>query len=167
VYDKDGRRLLRYVFFGGGYNAISEVDIDDTSHSHIVAMPTYTDGTINEAPDVFERNGKYYMLYSRNFFDADYGLSYIQADSIADLTRARQQSQVLSSMIRSASGRPIVNSGHSSVVERNGKRYAFYHKGLFGSDGELEGRSTYMQQLHFDNSGAIKPLDITVPPVSS
>jgi hypothetical protein len=77
------------------------------------------------------------MLYSRNFFDADYGLSYIQADSIADLTRARQQSLVLTSMIRGAGGRPIENRGHSSVVERNGKYYIFYHKGSFDSNGNL------------------------------
>jgi GH43 family beta-xylosidase len=163
VQDRGGRRLLRYAWFGRGQNVISEIDIDNPSRSRVVAMPTYTDGTINEAPDVFERNGKDYMLYSRNFFDADYGLSYIQADSIADLTRARQQSLVLTSMIRGAGGRPIENRGHSSVVERNGKYYIFYHKGSFDSNGELEGRSTNMQQLHFDDHGTIKPLDVTVP----
>ncbi len=164
VHDKDGDTWLFYTWFGRGQNVISALDMDNPSHHHTVAVPVYnTDGAVNEAPDVFEKDGKFYMLYSRNSFDADYGLSYIEADSIDNLTRAKQQSHILTSMIWDTHGRPIVNSGHSSVVERNGKYYVFYHKGTFDNDGEFLGRSTYVQQIHFENDGAIKQLDIAVP----
>ena len=148
---KNGDKWLFYNWFGLGQNVISAVNLDNPSQRHNVATPSYGDNSINEAPDVFERNGKYYMLYSRNWFNADYGLSYISADSIAELTRRHQPSYEISTVERRGNGQLHKNIGHSSVVERNGQYYVFYHKGTFNKNGVLVDRSTYAQELHFDD----------------
>ena len=149
--DKNGDKWLFYTWFGLGQNVIAAVDLDNPSQRHNVAIPRQGDNSINEAPDVFERNGKYYMLYSRNLFNGNYGLSYISADNIRDLTRERQFSYEISKAERRSNGRLHENLGHSSVVKLNDKYYVFYHKGTFNDKGKLIDRSTYVQELRFEN----------------
>ena len=148
---KNGDKWLFYNWFGLGQNVIAAVNLDNPSQRHTVAMPGYGDNSINEAPDVFERNGKYYMIYSRDWFNANYGLSYISADSIAKLTRQHQSSHEISTVERRDNGQLHKNIGHSSVVKRNDKYFVFYHKGTFNENGKLTDRSTYAQELHFEN----------------
>lgn len=157
--DKKGDRWLFYNWFGLGQNVISSVNIDNTSQRHEVAVPTPGDGDINEAPDVFERDGQYYMVYSRNFYDSNYGLSYIQADDVSGLTRANSPSHKIADAEHTPDGRIASNIGHSSVVEKDGEYYMYHHKGEFDDNGNYTGRrSTYAQKLHFDAEGKIMPL---------
>ena len=152
---KNGDKWLFYNWFGLGQNVIAAVNLDNPSQRHNVAIPSFRDNSINEAPDVFMRNDKYYMLYSRDWFNANYGLSYISADTIASLTREHQPSHEISTVERKSDGQLHANIGHSSVVNRNDQYYVFYHKGTFNNKGKLADRSTYMQELQFENDKII------------
>lgn len=155
---KNGHRWMFYNWFAGGGNRISSVNIDDPSQRNTVAIPTNGEGNINEAPEIFQRNGKFYMLYSHNFFDKDYGMKYISSDTIAGLSRANEPAYEIASATRGENGLLESNIGHPAVVENDGKYYLFYHKGSFDENGKMNDRSTYMQEIKFDGD-SILPLD--------
>lgn len=160
VRAKDGDDWLFYTWYGHGQNIIASVNLDDPYEHHSIAVPVAGDGNINEAPDVFERNGQYYMIYSHNFYNQAYGLKYISANRVWELTRKYQRAHTIASAQRDQQGRLISNIGHSSVVEYNDRYYIYYHKGAFDHREQMRDRSTYTQELLFDGD-AIRPL--TVP----
>ncbi|HDT12007.1 MAG TPA: hypothetical protein ENN58_04640, partial [bacterium] len=157
VYNDNGTEWFFYTWFDEG-NHISSIRFDDPSNIITNLTAEALEGNINEGADVFEKNGKYYLFYSINSFDADYAMKYIMADSVEELTRERIP-RWFSTPVRNSSNELLATHGHSSVVERHGDYYIFYHVGLFTIPGTLSGRDTYKSRLHFREDGSIHHLN--------
>jgi GH43 family beta-xylosidase len=157
LYNDGGTEWFFYTWFDNG-NHISSIKFDDPSKiiTNLQAVPL--EGNINEGADVFKKNGKYYLFYSVNSFDADYAMKYIIADSVEELTRDRTP-RWFSTPVRNNSNELLATHGHSSVVERYDDYYIFYHVGLFTIPGTLSGRDTYKSRLHFREDGSIHHLN--------
>jgi hypothetical protein len=132
--------------------------MDDPANVITNFQPTLMEGSINEAPDIFKRNGKYYFFYSVNSFDADYAMKYVFAETMDELVRARIP-RWFSTPVKDNAGIRMETHGHSSVVERYGDHYIFYHKGRFNTQGVLIGRDTYKSRLHFRADGSLQTLN--------
>ena len=108
-------------------------------------------GTIwNEGPVVFKENGKYYMLYSANYYQsADYGVGYAVADSIlGPYTKPK------SNCIISGNGETITGPGHCNVLTVGGQRYVVYHAHTIPPNTD-NGRSLYINEIIVREDGSL------------
>ncbi|HSC87152.1 MAG TPA: family 43 glycosylhydrolase [Polyangiaceae bacterium] len=162
TYDDGDERWFFYVWFQGGNN-IAAYPFSSPGSLHQVAgpatfaVPAY-DESINEGPDVFFRDGRYYLFFSGGFFDSQYAMYYVMADDVAGLTRARAVRRH-SIPVRSAGGQFVETHGHNSVVERRGEFFNVFHQGQFDASGSLTRRSTYKQRLGFGPDGSMQALN--------
>ncbi len=107
VRDTSGRWFF-YVWFDRGNNISSfNTAAPGTVYNHagpaVFSTPAYEEG-INEAPEVFKRNGLYYLLLSGGWYNSQYAMYYVMGDSIPQLTRARAVRR-LSQPLRNTAGR--------------------------------------------------------------
>jgi len=164
IFDDGGRRRLFYVWFQGGNN-ISSFPLSSpgsvTHHAGPAVFPGDMEPfeeTINEGPDIFTRNGVYYMFFSGGQFNGQYAMYYLMADSVVDLTRARQVRRH-SMPRRAANGQIAETHGHNAIVSRRGELFNLFHVGSFDAAGRFVGRSTHAQKLAFKPDGSILPLN--------
>jgi GH43 family beta-xylosidase len=161
--DTSGRWLF-YVWFDRGNNISSfNTAAPGTVYNHtgpaLYTLPSQEEG-INEAPEIFKRNGIYYLLFSSGWYNSQYAMNYIMADSLPQLTRARAVRR-LSQPMRNASGALIQSHGHNGVVERRGEYFNVFHVGAFDPPGTFTSRSTYKQRIAFKPDGSMHSLNQT------
>jgi GH43 family beta-xylosidase len=159
--DTTGRWFF-YVWFDRGNNISSfNTAAPGTVYNHagpaLYTLPAYEEG-INEAPEVFKRNGIYYMLFSAAWYNSQYAMYYIMGNSVPQLTRARNVWR-LSQAMRNSSGVLVQSHGHNVLVERRGEYFNFFHVGAFDAAGNLTGRSTYKQRVAFKADGTMASLN--------
>ncbi|CAF1237585.1 unnamed protein product [Didymodactylos carnosus] len=162
VVGPENDRWFFYVWFPGGNNIAS---FPFNSPTAIIAnagpasfpIPS-SDENINEAPEVFWRDGQYYFFLSMAFFDSQYAMSYVMAPTIADLTR-RRVVRTHSIAQRNSAGKLVQSHGHNSIVMRRRQFFNVFHQGIFDSTGRMTGRSTFKQRLAFRPDGSIQTLN--------
>ena len=138
--DDDGQA---YLYYGGGGRCqvgklkdnMMEIDGD------LIDLKDLED--FHEAPWIFKRNEIYYLTYSDNNPGAN-RLRY--ATSSSPLGPWKNQGIYLEPTGSDTS--------HGSVVEYNGKWYAFYHNMALSNQGNL--RSICVNELFFNPDGSIK-----------
>lgn len=121
TYNDTSGRWFFYVWFDRGNNISSfNTAAPGTVYNHagpaVFATPAYEEG-INEAPELFKRNGQYYLLFSGGWYNSQYAMYYVMGDSIPQLTRARAVRR-LSQPLRNSAGRLVQSHGHNVLVER-------------------------------------------------
>lgn len=159
VYDDGGERWFYYVWFEGGNNILAFPMSDPSQVVHVTGPALFGDELapeeelINEGPDVFFRDGRYYLFFSGAFFDSQYAMYYVMAPTVAELTRARFVRRH-SRAARAASGDLVESHGHNTVVEKDGVFYNVYHQGAF-EGGNLIRRDTYLRRIAFRDDGSL------------
>ncbi|PTL85131.1 glycoside hydrolase [Vitiosangium sp. GDMCC 1.1324] len=162
TYEDTTGRWFFYVWFDRGNNISSfNTAAPGTVYNHagpaLYSLPSREEG-INEAPELFKRNGLYYLLFSSGWYNSQYAMNYIMADSVPQLTRARAV-RPLSQAMRNASGALIQSHGHNVVVERRGEYFNIFHVGAFEPAGTFTSRSTYKQRIAFKPDGSMNSLN--------
>ena len=162
TYNDTTARWFFYVWFDRGNNIASfNTAAPGTVYNHlgpaVFATPAHEEA-INEAPEVFKRNGLYYMLFSGGWYNSQYAMYYVMGDSIPQLTRARAVRR-LSQPLKNSAGRLVQSHGHNAIVERRGEYFNIFHVGAFDTAGNLTSRSTYRQRVTFKPDGAMTSLN--------
>jgi hypothetical protein len=162
TYNDTSGRWFFYVWFDRGNNISSfNTAAPGTVYNHagpaVFATPAYEEG-INEAPELFKRNGQYYLLFSGGWYNSQYAMYYVMGDSIPQLTRARAVRR-LSQPLRNSAGRLVQSHGHNVLVERRGEVFNVFHVGAFDAAGNLTSRSTYKQRVAFKPDGSMHSLN--------
>jgi hypothetical protein len=155
-------RWFFYVWFAGGNN-IASLPFSSPTNVTINAGPAFfpippSDENINEAPEVFWREGQYYLFFSTAFFNSKYAMSYVMAPTIADLTRNRAV-RTHSIAQRNSAGNLVQSHGSNSIVQRRGQFFNVFHQGIFDGAGRMIGRSTFKQRIAFRPDGSIQTLN--------
>jgi len=162
AFDDGAERWLFYVWFQGGNNVSSFRLSNPDAVTHNAGPAVFPiqpyEEQINEAPDVFLRAGKYHLFFSTGFFDSQYAMFHVMADSVADLSRARAVRRH-STPLRAANNVLVETHGHNSIVERRGEFFNIFHVGSFDGGGKLIDRSTYKQRIAFKPDGSIHALN--------
>ncbi len=151
----DGR--LFYVFFANGGNNIASVSMTNNTDIRIHAGPAAFfvndfEERINEAPELFEREGRRYMFFSGGFFDSQYATYYVMGQSTAELTRARPL-QRLTTPVRRRNGTLAETHGHNAITTRRGEVFNVFHMGILDGSGRLVRRDTWLQRMTFKPDG--------------
>jgi GH43 family beta-xylosidase len=159
--DTSGRWLF-YVWFDRGNNISSfNTAAPATVYNHtgpaLYTLPAADEG-INEAPELLKRNGIYYLLFSTGWYNSQYAMKYIMADSLPALNRSRAV-RSLSQPMRNAAGALIQTHGHNVVVDRRGEFFNIFHQGEFQPAGTFTSRSTYKQRIAFKPDGSMHSLN--------
>ncbi|SEU34034.1 glycoside hydrolase family 43 protein [Stigmatella erecta] len=162
TYNDPTGRWFFYVWFDRGnnisaFNTAAPGTVYNVTGPALNALPAMEEG-INEAPEIIKRNGIYYLLFSHGWYNSQYAMSYIMADSLPQLTRARAVRR-LSQAMRNASGQLIQSHGHNAIVERRGEYFNFFHVGAFQPAGTFTSRSTYKQKVGFKPDGTMHSLN--------
>ncbi|MHA7633809.1 family 43 glycosylhydrolase [Corallococcus sp. M7] len=162
TFNDGADRWLFYVWFQNGNNISSfKLAAPGTVYNHagpaVFATPAYEEG-INEAPELFKRDGRYYMVFSGGWYNSQYAMYYVMADTLPELTRARAVRR-LSLPSKNSAGRLVQSHGHNVIVERRGEYFNIFHQGAFDSAGNLTSRSTYKQRVAFKPDGAMTSLN--------
>ncbi len=160
-----GRTHFYYTWFGHdpiSHNNVSSFVLDDPERIQRNILSSETqDEHILEAPDVFERNGKYYLVYSRGNFANSYSLGYLMGDSPSMLSTSHVPRRSLREPIfgqatgcTGYSGRSILDAGgHSSTIRIGEDYFIFFHinESVYGPDGchQVTRRHTVRQKLTF------------------
>ncbi|CAF1224027.1 unnamed protein product [Adineta ricciae] len=162
VVGPENDRWFFYVWFTAGNNIAafpfsSPTSIITNAGPASFPIPA-SDEKINEAPEVFWRNGQYYFFISTAFFDSQYAMFYVMSPTIADLTRKRAV-RTHSVAQRNSAGRLVQTHGHNSIVARRGQFFNVFHQGVFDSSGRMIRRDTFKQRIAFRSDGSIHTLN--------
>lgn len=161
--DKDGQDYLIY----GGWRHCNIGKLNAT----LTGFLPFADGSIFkeitpegyvEGPFMFIRNGKYYFMWSEGGWTGpNYSVAYAMADS--PLGPFKRIGKILQQDPAIATG-----AGHHSVMQVPGtdQWYMVYHRRPLGEK-DANARVTCIDELHFDEQGAIKPVIITHEGVKS
>lgn len=144
-----------YLFFGQGSCHVVKLN-DDMISFDPAGISTFRPIAFNEAPFMFKRNGKYYLVWSENDTrDPRYCVSYATADSpMGPFTKAE------GGPVLKAKG-VVKAAGHASVLQIPGKDewYIAYHRfKIPGGNGY--NRETCISPLRFDETGKILPVNV-------
>lgn len=150
---------LYYVFFDSGNN-IGSVSLSDPSDYRLHAGPVgWTlsgyEEAINEAPEVFSRDGRDYLFFSAAWYDSQYATFYVMGTGTASLTRDLTVRR-LTTPVRRGNGTLIETHGHNSIATRRGEAFNFFHIGVFDAGGALLRRDTYRQRIAWNGDGTAK-----------
>jgi len=160
--DDDGQ----YYMYYGGWHHCNMVKLSND----LLSIVPFADGTIYkevtpenyvEGPFMLKRNGKYYFMWSEGSWGgSDYSVAYAIADS--PFGPFKRIGKILQEDPEVATG-----AGHHSVIQVPGKDewYIVYHRRPLGDTGQNH-RQTCIDEMHFDESGYIKPVKITFEGVS-
>jgi hypothetical protein len=149
--DDDG---TAYLYFGSGNAEVAKLSASMTA---LATTPTrITPASYREAPNVFKRNGTYYLMYSENDTrDVDYRVDYATARSpLGPFTKAAN-----SPVLAKDTNAGILGTGHSSVVQVPGRDewYIAYHRfHLPGGDGTH--REVCIDRMTFATDGSINKI---------
>lgn len=148
---------LYYVYFDSGNN-IASVSLADSTDIRLHAGPigwslnSYEE-TINEAPELLERDGQSYLFFSAAYFDSQYATFYVMGDSLDQLDRDLPLRR-LTTPARRANGNLAETHGHNSIVTRHGETFNFFHVGVFDASGALLRRDAYRQRIAWKADGS-------------
>jgi hypothetical protein len=163
IFQDGESRWLAYVWFQGGNN-ISSFRLEEPGQVVDNAGPfnfgddlSADEESINEGPDIFERDGRYYLFFSTAWFNSQYAMRYVMAPSVAELTRERYVRRH-SYALRGEGGALLESHGHNTIVERRGEYFNVFHQGVF-EDGTFRGRDTHIQRIAFRDDGSIHSLN--------
>lgn len=157
--DRDGQG---YLYFGGGPRGSGDnarvirlgadmITLADSAATRILAPAFF------EASYVHERGGTYYFSYSTTFEGHAAYLDYMTSND--PLTGFLYRGTFLTNGNVNSN-----NNNHGSIVELGGKSYLFYHNRKLEQDGGGNNsyqRSVAVQELKYDESGAILPLTMS------
>jgi hypothetical protein len=156
--DDDGQA---YIYYGGhGHANVAKLNSDMTS------LGTFADGSVYreitpagyvEGPQMFKRNGKYYLMWSEGGWTGpDYSVAYAMADSPTG--PFRRLDKILAQDPAVARG-----AGHNSVLTIPGTDtwYTFYHRRPLS---ETDGNARYLayDRMTFHPDGTIQPVQMLV-----
>ncbi len=115
---------------------------------------------VAEGPAVFTRNGRYYVIFSRNYWDSPaYGVFSRSATSYDGLMLTRWNDLSVSEVpLLVSSSRSVsfgVSYGHGEVFQYAGRYYLMVHIKDAGASGL---RSVIFKELSFAEDGSIEPL---------
>ena len=160
VYSDGSRRWMHYTWFlAEGGNVVSAYPLDAPEELFEVTRPTTpAEQGVNEAPTLFGRDGRQYLVYSQGDYRSEYAMSYVMAAQVRDLTRERERHS-LSSPLETHDGQLIENQGHNTVTDRHGQYYTLYHVGRFTPTGVFAGRDVYVQPLVFKADGSLNTIN--------
>lgn len=131
--------------------SIKDLDGNDTIEMHKDVLERKIksmSGTYTEAPWLYERDGKYYLFFAKNWREE---LAYAMADD--PMGRYDYKQTIMTPTATS-------NTNHPSVIDFNGKTYLIYHNGAL-PNGSGYRRSVCIQKLQFDENGYVYPLTET------
>ncbi|WP_433061249.1 family 43 glycosylhydrolase [Dactylosporangium sp. CS-033363] len=156
--DDDGQA---YIYYGGhGHANVARLNADMTSIGTFPDGSTYKEITpsgYTEGPQMFKRNGKYYLMWSEGGWTGpDYSVSY--AMSTSPTGPFTKLDRVLAQDAAVAKG-----SGHNSVVNVPGTDtwYIFYHRRpLSETDGNH--RALAYDRMNFNADGTIQRVTMRV-----
>ncbi|TNE89578.1 MAG: hypothetical protein EP330_10905 [Deltaproteobacteria bacterium] len=152
-----GDHWLSWTYFDGGNRNASVNLSNPTQVVYNTAPDRGAEGWVTEAPQIFERDGSYYFLYSADDFREGYHLRWMRADTPKELTKAQASVHDLTTARRAMDGSLLENAGHGSIFEFGGEWYAIYHLGRM-SGGTLVGRDTVVSPVRFDGAGNLRPI---------
>ena len=141
--DDDGQA---YIYVGGGGHCFggklksNMVELDGAM-KEMSGLEDFHEGTW-----MHKYNGKYYLSYADNHGDDGNQLRYAVSDSPLGPWKSKGAYLYATGCYTS----------HGSIVEFNGKWYAFYHTSNYSGVGEL--RSSCFDELQYDSSGNILPV---------
>jgi beta-xylosidase len=160
VYSDGSRRWMHYTWFlAEGGNVVSAYPLDAPEELFEVTRPTTpAEQGVNEAPTLFGRDGRHYLVYSQGDYRSEYAMSYVMGAQVRDLTRERERHS-LSSPLETHDGQLIENQGHNTVTDRHGQYYTLYHVGRFTPTGVFAGRDVYVQPLVFKADGSLNTIN--------
>jgi beta-xylosidase len=160
VYSDGARWWMHYTWFlPEGGNAVSAYPLDAPEELFEVTRPTTpAEQGVNEAPTLFNRDGRHYLVYSHGDYRSEYAMSYVMGAQVRDLTRERERYS-LSSPLETHDGQLIENQGHNTVTDRHGQYYTLYHVGRFTPTGVFAGRDVYVQPLVFKADGSLNTIN--------
>jgi len=148
---------LYYVYFDSGNNIASVSLTDGSDIQHHTGPVGWTlnsyEETINEAPELLERDGQFHLFFSAAFFDSQYATFYLTGSSLAQLDRDLPLRR-LTTPVRRANGNLAETHGHNSIVTRHGETFNFFHVGVFDGAGGLLRRDTYRQRIAWKPDGS-------------
>jgi beta-xylosidase len=155
--DRDGQY---YLIYGGWRHCnMAKLNADFTGFVPFEDGTTFKEITPEgyvEGSFMFVKDGKYYFMWSEgNWTGPDYSVAYAVADS--PFGPFRRAGKILQQDSTIATG-----AGHHSIIQhpKTGKWYIFYHRRPLGeTDGNH--RVTCIEELQFDETGAIKPVTLT------
>lgn len=153
LFDDDGKIYLYY----GGWGHLNVCVMNDTMDGFV----PFSDGQLFreitpdnyvEAPCVFKREGKYYLMYSsgdwgNGTYAVHYGVSDFPCQRVCDAGVILSSSDM--------AGGP----GHNGYFQMNGEYYVAYHRRLIGDKVSYH-RLVCVDRLNFDGD-KIKPIDMT------
>lgn len=155
--DTDGRH---YLFYGGwrhcnvarlGPDLMSLVPFEDGTTFKEITPEKYVEG-----PFVFERGGKYYLMWSEGGWQGpDYSVAYAVADSV--LGPFKRAGKILQQDPSVATG-----AGHHSVIKiaDSDTWYIVYHRRPLNTRNGNH-REVCIDYMRFNTDGAIQPVQIT------
>lgn len=163
---EDGR--LYYVYFAGGNN-IASVKLSNASQQLFHSGPDIAgsrdadEGIINEAPELFSRDGRLYLFFSTADFRGPYTTRYMMGTTPNDLRRSQTTALRLTTPAYGKNGKLVETHGHNSVTTRHGETFNFFHLGIFDGNGGLVRRDTYRQRIVWKDDGtAVNQNAVTV-----
>lgn len=146
--DKDGQA---YLFWGNKlcyYVKLKDNMIETEGEIHRINLPDFT-----EAPWVYERNGKYYLVYAAQWPEK---IAYAMSDSI---TGPWEYMGIISEVAGNS------NTTHPAIVNFKGKDYFFSHIGGLG--GGSGSRSVIVEHLEYNADGSIRKIAPSAAGVSA
>jgi beta-xylosidase len=156
---KDGDGQYYLIYGGWRHCNIAKLNADFTGFVPFEDGTTFKEITPEgyvEGSFMFVKDGKYYFMWSEgNWTGPDYSVAYAVADS--PFGPFRRAGKILQQDSTIATG-----AGHHSIIQhpKTGKWYIFYHRRPLGeTDGNH--RVTCIEELQFDDAGAIKPVTLT------
>jgi hypothetical protein len=158
VFIDDGQA---YIFYGGwGHANVAKLNDDMTSLGQFSDGSTYREITPSgyvEGPQMFKRNGKYYLMWSEGGWTGpDYSVAYAMADSPTG--PFQRLDKVLAQDSAVARG-----AGHNSVINIPGTDvwYIVYHRRpLSETDGNA--RQLAYDRMYFNPDGTIRRVTMLV-----
>jgi beta-xylosidase len=160
VYFDGTRWWMHYTWFDPVAGpTVSAYPMDAPAQSFEVTRPTTpAEQGVNEAPDLFARNGQQYLMYSQGNYQGAYAMRYFMGARVPDLTRGHPL-YTFSSPLKAHDGRLIENEGHNTVTTHNGQFFTLYHAARFSSSGAYAGRDVYLQRVMFHPDGTLHTLN--------
>lgn len=148
--DKDGQAWL---YWGNGVCYKAKLNRDMVSLDGTIEATDKNDknaffGSFTEAPWVYERGARYYMLYAANFPES---IHYSMAESMAGPWKA---AGVVMPLERGS------NTNHPAIVDYKGHSYFFYHNDALPG-GHSYCRSVCVEEFHYDADGTIPEMHMT------
>lgn len=113
----------------------------------------------NEGPCCFKRNGRYYLMYTANYYATiHYAVGYAVSDSPTGPFVKSPQNPILS-----ADGKTTMGTGHNNYFfsPDGSEMYTVYHS-LKNKKNNDEGRVPNIDRMHFDSDGKLSILGPTV-----